>query len=101
MLIPEDQVLNKKVIGKLKDSKVLQINTIGGLSLVVLAKGVNGETLGVASHPAIARYIASKRSPDIEWTELSKSEVVDSVHFQHLLPKYEALTEQFRNASKK
>ncbi len=74
--------------------KVFHIVTKGGFNLIVSSKkGKRFEVLGTAPHKAIAKHIA-KRHADITWTELEKS-VVDPATFQHLLPKYEAITELF------
>ncbi len=76
MNIPTAQLIGSpKEIGKFKDMPVMEVSTIGGLSLVfAVKKGGATQTLGVASHKAIARHIASKENPDLELTELSKSE---------------------------
>lgn len=97
MNIPENQILYRKLIGKTKDQNLFQIGTIGGLVLVVKS---HGEVLGVGSHPALARHIAAKREEMVEYTELSKNEIVDIQHFQHLIEKYEAETEKIVSLQK-
>lgn len=64
-------------IGDLKGDPVFQVETKGGLFLI-MAKSMSGvsrpRTLGVGPHPATARHIAEKDFPDVTFTELAKSE---------------------------
>lgn len=66
-------------IGDLKGEPVFQVETKGGL-FVVMAKSTAGRarTLGVGPHPATARHIAERDNPDLSISELSKSEPLDS-----------------------
>lgn len=95
MDIPAEQVAYKKVIGKLGNNKVFEIGLIGGLHLVIVAKN-KPETLGMGSHPAVARHIARKKEPDLDLTELAKAEEVDSRCYEHLIPVYEEMTDRIR-----
>jgi hypothetical protein len=94
-LTPE-HVASKKRVGQLKDSPIFEILTTGGLYLNVLGKGAGFEVIATGPHRAVARYIAEQRYPSVVWTELSKSDWVDPADFMHHLPKYEALTDRFR-----
>jgi hypothetical protein len=97
MQIKAEHVESKKRIGKLKGKPVIEIKTTGGFHMVVTSNESGGfETLGTGPHKAVARHIAQKREPEIEWVELSKSDHVDPAHFQHLLPEYETLTNRLR-----
>jgi hypothetical protein len=98
--IPKEQVQSKKVIGHIKGDKgkVIEVRLVGGLHMVVSANGPKVEVLGVGPHRSISRYIAEKKEPDIEWTELSKSDYVDPALFAFVLPKYEELTDAFISA---
>lgn len=97
MQVPANQIQYKKVIGKSKGRTVFGVGVVGGLHMVVAAKRGGGiETLGVASHPALARHIAERNDPGIEFTELAKSEQVDPRHFGDLVDRYVELTAQFR-----
>lgn len=98
MKIEANQIEYKKRIGNIKGSPVIELSTIGGLHLLVVARKGTFETLAAAPHRAVARFIAKKREPDLEITELSKSEEVDPSSFEHLLPKYEELTAALRAA---
>ena len=97
MNIPSNQVKSKKEVGTLDGSKVFQIGTVGGLFLCVVAKSTP-EVIGVGPHPGIARFLARKRCPDISFTALEKSEILDPKDFADLVPTYEDLTNKFRNA---
>lgn len=98
-VIPENQIAYRKQVGRIGDCPVFEFGLIGGLHLIVRPKGSSSDTLGLGSHRRIARHIAQKRQPDIEWTELSKSDDrIDERHFAHLLPKYESVTDQLRDA---
>jgi hypothetical protein len=95
--IKPEHIESKKKVGKLHGKSVIEIKTTGGFHMVVAANEGGGfETLGTGPHKAVARHIAAKREPDIEWTELSKSDYVDPAHFQNILPEYEALTDTVR-----
>jgi hypothetical protein len=95
MNVPESQITVKKTIGKLDGKPVRYVKTVGGLHLIADWKGT---VLGAAPHRAVARHIASKNASGIEWTELSKGEHIPVENFKHLLPEYEALTNEFRKA---
>jgi len=77
---------------------VWEVGTKGGLHLVIAVRNSKAETLGVGPHRAVARFIAQKKEPKLTLTELSKADHVDEAHFRHLLPKYEALTAEYRRA---
>lgn len=97
MQIPAAQVSYRKKIGDLDGDKVFELGTKGGLHLVVvMRKSGKSETLGAGPHPAVARHIATKREPKINMTELSKSDFVEERFYQHLLSKYEEVTESIR-----
>lgn len=98
MQIPSEQVIYKKQIGKLGDVPIWELGLMGGLHLVVAARKGKAETLGVGPHRAVARHIAMKREPSMTVTELSKSDYYDPAHFQHLVPRYEAMSAAFREA---
>lgn len=96
--IKAEHIESKKRIGKLRGKAVIELKTTGGFHMVVAATDAGGfETLGTGPHRAVARHIAQKREPEMILEELSKSDWVDPVHFQHLLPEYEGITEQIRN----
>jgi hypothetical protein len=79
-----------KKIGILKGRDVFQCRLKGGLYVTTS----NGKVLGAGSRAVIARHLAQKYEPDIEFTELSKSEHVDIEAYSMLLPKYEELTKE-------
>jgi hypothetical protein len=87
-----------KKIGKLNGKDVQHLVTKGGWHVVVGTKDGQFEPLGVGPHPAVARFEAQRRAPDIQWTELNKSEWVDPIHFQDILPRYSAITDALRKA---
>jgi|SRR6185436_18662878 len=97
MEITAEHIDKKRRVGKLGHNPVFAISTTGGLHLVVVARGGQAEVLGTGSHAAIARHIAKKREEKIEWSDLNKSDHVPYACFEDILPRYEALTEQFRN----
>ena len=95
MQIPQKQISYNKEIGSSEGSKVFEIGTIGGLHLIIMAKGSEFVTAGAGPHRGIARFIAKKKYPKMEFTSLEKSEDADPSTFQDLLPAYEALTDKF------
>lgn len=94
--ITPEHIASKKVIGKLKNNKVFHIATTGGLNVVIVAKAVP-EIIGAGAHKGLAKFLAKRKEPDIEYNELEKSDV-DPVYFQHLIPKYEAIVEALRKS---
>jgi hypothetical protein len=76
MTLDAKQLAGKPIrIGDLKGDPVFQASTKGGLFLI-MAKSTTGRarTLGVGPHPATARHIAEKDFPEVNFTELAKSE---------------------------
>lgn len=101
MDISDKHIAFKKKIGKVKNNPVFHLKTSGGLSLILMTKNGKVETLGSGSHVAVARFIAEQHEPDIEWTELSKSEELDIKAFASVIPEYEALTGRIRDLESK
>lgn len=96
MQIRADEVEYKKKVGKLNGQAVIEVGLRGGLHLIFAQKGGKFETLGAGPHRAVARYIAKKKEPNVEYTDLSKADHIEPEMFAFILPKYEALTEAFR-----
>ena len=72
MKISADQIEERKIAGTTKDGNpIVYVITKGGLH-AFFSKSKDGEieTLAAAPHKAIAKWLAEKRSPDIEWKEL-------------------------------
>ncbi len=94
-LLPQD-VKSKKIVGRLKKggktAEIHQVACKGGLNILVTG-GNDGEVLGVGSHPAIARMIAS-RNPGVTFTDLAKGNYVDEETLKAYLPEFEAMTAQ-------
>jgi hypothetical protein len=87
-----------KKIGTLDGNPVLQIETKGGL-FVVMTKSSAGKprTLGTGSHPAVAQHIAERDNPAIKLTELSKSEALDPYTLRREATKYVPLTRKLQS----
>ncbi len=94
MNVTAKHIQSKKRIGSLDGKPVIEVLTSGGLYMVVCNKNGNLETLGTGPHRAVARFIAEKREPRLEITELSKSDFLDQASIDSVLPKYEALTDR-------
>jgi hypothetical protein len=100
--LDEKQVEYKKRVGRWGAAPVIEVGMKGGLHLIFAARNGSFETLGAGPHRAVARHIAKKKSDGkIVWSDLAKSDHVEEVHFQHLLPKYEELTDALRARSGK
>lgn len=97
MNIPEKQVAYKKRVGKVGTNPVYEVGLIGGFHLHVMMKSGVTEVLGTGPHKSVSKHISTKRYPNIVWTSLDKADHVEEIHFAHLLPRYEALTEKLRN----
>jgi hypothetical protein len=99
MKISNNEIAFRKKVGKSGAADVFHIKTIGGLHLMVKNKTSGGsEVLGSGPHRAVARHLADQYDSGVSWTELSKGEHYDIADFQHILPKYQELTEQLRKA---
>lgn len=99
MQIQPQEIDYKERIGELDDgSPVMELGLKGGLHIVCSMRGPKIDYLGVGPHRAVARYLAKKRAPSMRITQLAKSDWVDPATFQHMVPKYEAITEAFNAA---
>lgn len=74
-----------KRIGKTKSGDdIVEVVTKGGLNLVVIARGSKYETIGVAPHRALSRFMAMQKLGDnLGSMELSKSESEVVKDFKH------------------
>lgn len=97
MQIPSGEIEFKKKVGKAKGKDVYHVKTRGGLHVMAMD---GGTVLGAGPHRAVARHLAQKYEPGVEWTELSKSDHVDFEAYSHLLPKYETITQRMRELQK-
>ncbi len=100
-LTPQQLEGRPKRVGTLAGKAVMELKTKGGLNMIVAPaeKGGGWETLGVGPHRAISRHIAEKNHKEIQWTALAKGDWVDPAHFEFLLPRYEAMTADFRRVN--
>ena len=91
--IPASEIKYKKQVGKDGGDAVFEVATVGGLHLILAArkKGTEPQALGCAR--AVARHLAQKKAKGLTWTELSKAEHVDERYLQHLIPKWELITD--------
>jgi hypothetical protein len=97
MQIKPNEIIYKKKIGVWKKHPVIEVATKGGLTIVFGTNGGKFEPLGLGSHRALARHLASKKTDnELEITELEKSEQFDVEHYREYIPYYEALTNSVR-----
>lgn len=90
-------IASKKKIGLLKGRPVVELVLKGGLHMVVTKEdGGKTEILGTGPHRAVSRFIAEKNQPDIQWTELSKSNHLDPLAMASVLPEWIELTNILR-----
>lgn len=78
-------------VGMMKGQPVMETATKGGLNIITDSAG---KPLSVAPHRAIARVIAKKRNPEIQFTDLAKGGWVSPESVAWLTPKYEELTDR-------
>lgn len=96
MDIDKKQIKIKRQIGTMDGKPVIEVETIGGLFLVVMEKNGKIETLGVGPHRAVSRHIAKMRNPSFSISELAKSDNEFHVsQFEHLLGTYIGYTDDF------
>lgn len=89
--IGADQIRYKKKVGRLGNDPLYEVGLIGGLHLIM--KAGSREPLGAGPHRAVARHIATRRHPEVQWTDLSKSDWWPEETYALILPRYEALTD--------
>ena len=89
-------IKTKKKVGSVNSNPVFEILTTGGLWMNILGKGSGFEVIGTGPHRGVARYISEQRQPSLQWNDLAKADWQDPAHFAFLLPKYNALTDMFR-----
>jgi hypothetical protein len=97
MIIPSAQIALRKVVGKWKKGDVIYTKLKGGLHLI---SDHLGKVIAASPHVAVSRFLAQKYEPDIQWTELSKSEHYMYDEFKHLIPEAEELTAQAKRLQK-
>jgi hypothetical protein len=95
MKIPTNEIEFKKAVGKVKGRVLWHVKTRGGLHLMALD---GGEVVGAASHRAVARHLAERQEPGLEWTELSKSEYYSFDDYAFLIPEAIEITNRLRKA---
>lgn len=96
-IIPADQVVLKKKVGRSKGRDLYYVKMRGGLHIIA---DDHGKAVSFGPHRCVARHLAEEFEPDLEWSELSKSDYLDVESYQHLLPKYRDLSNRLRELSK-
>lgn len=91
MNVRSQEIDYQKQIGTLDGRPVIEIGTKGGYHIVCSPRGRKVDYLGVGPHRRVARFMAKKTAPSLNITELEKSDEIGPEHFQHLLPRYEAV----------
>jgi hypothetical protein len=85
-----------KRVGELDGDPVMEVETKGGLFLLMTKKNGESKTLGTGSHPATAAHIAERDFPKLKLTELSKSEKLDPYTLRKEAEKFTPLTRRFQ-----
>jgi hypothetical protein len=68
-------IKKQEVIGTLNGRDVILVETHGGLAMVAAHKGGRLVTIGCGPLASVAKFLAEKREPDIQWSEqIMKSE---------------------------
>ncbi|WNM70335.1 hypothetical protein [Myxococcus phage Mx1] len=88
-----------KKIGEIKGDPVFEVETKGGLYFVMTKSGGKPRILGTGSHKATARHIAERDNPDLNISELSKSEALDPQTLRQEVAKFLPLTRQMQKAT--
>ena len=101
MNVPSDEILYQKRIGKIGNRPVYGIGNIGGLHMVACRDDSGGLTLlGAGTHKGVAKYLAKKFAPEIEFDIIEKSQDDFQLSdFQRFLPFWETLTERYRDGN--
>lgn len=96
-LTPE-QIAYKSKVGQIGNAPVFEVITKGGWNMVIAARDGRFEPIGAGPHRAVARHIAMKREPKIEFTEIKKSDHLYVEEYAWMLPEWEQRTDELRTA---
>lgn len=96
-IITAAHIASKKLVGKSGSADVHEVVTKGGLHLIVKRADGKSKILGTGPHRAIARHIASKNDPNLNITQLSKSDELDPRVFASQLPEWIRITDMLRD----
>jgi hypothetical protein len=99
--IPQNQIKDKKRVGTLDGTPVVQMETVGGLYLWAVSKGQKTEILSCAPHPGVCKYLAQKKNPRLIVKELCKAEILEEASILSVLPRYEFITQRLNDLIKK
>lgn len=90
---PED-IRETKKIGQIGSDPVYQLDTIGGITLIMVKNEEErkGEFIGAGTHPAMARFAARRRRPELQLTDLQKSYQDPSI-FEPYLPYFDSFVD--------
>jgi hypothetical protein len=97
MNIDKEQIASKRTVGTYKGKPVIELVTKGGLHMMVGQKDGKHEAFAAGPHSAVAKHIASKREPDIVFTELSKADYMEPYLYMAIVPEYERLTDLIKD----
>lgn len=93
VVLPASQERYRRLVGSLGSRPVYQIGGIGGIHVVAAGR----EILGMGTLGALARHVAKRAHPDIEFNDLEKSEAVDARAFPAgMVAEWEANTAEAR-----
>jgi hypothetical protein len=98
MDLSAEQIASKRMIGHLGGAPVFEIETTGGLSMVVVLRNGRVEPLGSGPHRAVSRHIARKKEPSLQLHELAKNEDAAFDPNGRVVSRYEQLTSLLRRA---
>lgn len=93
--VPNSQIAVKKKIGRVGGKSIDLVRLVGGYNMIVDS---DGSILGAGPHRRVAMHIAKNFNPNIEYSELSKSDHIPYESFEHLIPQCEELTKALQQA---
>ena len=73
MKILDKHIKDRKKIGEYNGQPVELLQTYGGYNIVASAKNGDMVPMGVGPNSSIAKFVAQKKFPDMQISELSKS----------------------------
>ena len=89
---PQEIIGRPKEIGHLDGNPVFQISLKGGLYIIATPNKSGVKILGTGPHRVVAKHVAKKLNPHLVITELMKSEEIEIIYFDRLIPFYSDLT---------
>jgi hypothetical protein len=92
MNLEPKHILSKRRIGTYKGAPIVEMVSRGGLYVISGKENGKSTVFGIGPHQAIARFVATKNTPELKFSELSKSEPVPEATLESVSAPYFEMT---------